>query len=94
MGHVGQLPAPCSAEFVPFGSCSFLLCCWQPGKYSPEFSLWSWPKLGLAWRIPQEVSAQWVKDELGITFRCPTTGCITCFAILLFVGLFAEPVSL
>lgn len=40
------------------------------------------------------MSAQWVQDELGIPFHCPVTGCITCFAILLFVRLFAEPVPL
>lgn len=31
VGHVGRLPAPYSAEFVPFGSCHFLSR-WQPGK--------------------------------------------------------------
>lgn len=32
VGHVGRLPAPYSAEFMPCGRGSFLLCCWQPGK--------------------------------------------------------------
>lgn len=29
VGHVGQLPALYSAEFISFGRCSFLLRCWQ-----------------------------------------------------------------
>lgn len=74
------------------GVVSFCAAGSQERRKSPEFSLWSWPKLELSWRIPQEVSAQCVQDELGITSHCAATGCLTCFTILLFVRLFAEPV--
>lgn len=56
VGHVGWLPALYSAEFVPFGKCSFLLCCWQPGKeeVTRVLSL-VLEKLGLSRRIPCEM---------------------------------------